>query len=119
MLAISHTFDRAQVTLIEPGSFKTEGQARLTVLDALPAYTGSPANVVRQELTALANAPAGNDPRNAVELFYHLASLPQPPLHFPIGKDAIEAVRNKAANLLAETEEYAPWTKALEATEES
>ncbi|EMD37827.1 hypothetical protein CERSUDRAFT_83583 [Gelatoporia subvermispora B] len=107
-----------KVTIIEPGIFITEGQSNMTVIEPLPVYSSSPASIVRQMLVDLQTKPAGSDPRKAVEAFYRLTSLPDPPLHFPIGKDAIEGIRRKAEGLIRDTNTYASWSEELEVTSE-
>ncbi|OCH92091.1 hypothetical protein OBBRIDRAFT_824919 [Obba rivulosa] len=88
----------------------------LGAVDSLPAYAKAPAAFVRSRISALAEMPSGADPRKAVEIFYRLADLPEPPLHFPIGKNAIELVRRKSVNLLKDTDAYASWSEGLEFT---
>ena len=56
--------------------------------------------------------PSG-DSRKGMEAVYKLASLEQPPLHFPLGKDSIEAVRTKTAALLEDTSKYESWSEAV------
>ncbi|EMD37837.1 hypothetical protein CERSUDRAFT_154754 [Gelatoporia subvermispora B] len=103
-----------KITIIEPGSFITEGQSKVVVVDPLPAYAQAPASLLRAVLSSLATDPSGADPLKAVDAFYRLASLAEPPLHFPIGKDAIEVVKRKIEGLLADTNAYASWSEGLE-----
>ncbi|EMD37838.1 hypothetical protein CERSUDRAFT_94830 [Gelatoporia subvermispora B] len=103
-----------KITIIEPGSFVTEGHSKVVVVDPLSAYAHAPASVVRAKILSLAKNPSGGDPLKAVDAFYRLASLAEPPLHFPIGKDAIELVRRKTEGLLADTNAFASWSQGLE-----
>ncbi|OCH95133.1 NAD(P)-binding protein [Obba rivulosa] len=102
-----------KVTIIEPGAFITEGQSKITHIDPLPAYAKAPAAFIRSSMSALTQKPSGADPLKAVKAFYRLANLPEPPLHFPIGEDAIEAVRRKTAGLLADTDAFTSWSEGL------
>ena len=54
------------------------------------------------------------DPRKAMETVYRLAGLEQPPLHFPLGKDAVEITRTKTSAVLAETDKYESWSEGLD-----
>ena len=54
------------------------------------------------------------DPRKGMEVVYKLAALDDPPLHFPLGKDAVGVVRAKTGALLADTEKYESWNEGLE-----
>ncbi|EMD37817.1 hypothetical protein CERSUDRAFT_154724 [Gelatoporia subvermispora B] len=106
-----------KITIVEPGSFATEGPPKAIVVDPHPAYAQAPAAVVRAWVSSrAANGPAGSDPLKAVHTFYRLANLVEPPLHFPIGKDAIEGLRKKTEGLLADTAAYASWSEGLESS---
>ena len=56
--------------------------------------------------------PSG-DSRKGMEAVYKLASLEEPPLHFPLGKDSIGAVREKTAALVQDTNKYESWSEAV------
>ena len=49
-----------------------------------------------------------------MEVVYKLAALEDPPLHFPLGKDAVGAVRAKTSALLSDAEKYESWSEGLE-----
>ncbi|OCH95098.1 NAD(P)-binding protein [Obba rivulosa] len=65
-----------KITLIEPGSFITEGQSKVVTIDPLTAYAKTPAALLRSSILALAENPSGADPRKAADAFYRLAKLP-------------------------------------------
>ena len=52
--------------------------------------------------------------RKCGQVFYKIASLSNPPLHFVVGKDAIGATRQKLAGLLEVVEKYESWSAGLE-----
>ena len=54
------------------------------------------------------------DAKRSAQLFYKLVSVPNPPLHFVVGKDAIEATKQKIAGLAAEIDMYETWSEGLE-----
>ncbi|KZT04686.1 NAD(P)-binding protein [Laetiporus sulphureus 93-53] len=76
-----------KITLLEPGFFKTNLRANAVEMEPHPAYTR------HRLLSATRLAASGEvfhrDPKNAVAAMYRLVSLPDPPLHFPLGEDAI------------------------------
>ena len=49
-----------------------------------------------------------------MEVVYKLANLQDPPLHFPLGSNAVGMAKSKAAALLADTEKYESWNEGLE-----
>lgn len=104
-----------QVTIIEPGGFVTPGPSRnLIVPPVHPAYTrpdlGS--NIVRGQI---ANAPnTSADPEKAVKKIYELAQLPDPPLRFLIGKDAIAISRQHSKSVWEDADKYESWSEGLE-----
>ena len=54
------------------------------------------------------------DARRSAEAFYKVACVPNPPLHFVVGKDAIEAARKKIAALAADIDAYEGLSEGLE-----
>lgn len=53
------------------------------------------------------------DASRAVAKIIELSRLPSPPLHFPLGKDAIAAVREKVKTLTEEIDAYESWSDDL------
>ena len=49
-----------------------------------------------------------------MEVVYKLATLEDLPLHFPLGKDAVGAVRAKTSALLSDAEKFESWSEGLE-----
>ena len=57
---------------------------------------------------------APGDARKGMEKVYNLASLEQPPLRLPLGKEAVAAARAKTSAFLADTVKYESWSEGLE-----
>ncbi|EED79184.1 predicted protein [Postia placenta Mad-698-R] len=97
-----------KITLVEPGAFRTNGVTNMGKFPPPPAYTNPklPTNVTRDVM----QVPYGAEPDKAAEKMYRLAELPEPPLHFPLGKDAISAVRQKLAAISADFDKYESWS---------
>lgn len=94
-----------QVTLIELGAFATEGVQKITWSTPHPAYSKPelPVHGMRNMWDQF--NPQG-DVKKAVEVFYTVAGLPEPPLHIAVGKDSIEMGKAKLGKVLAEFEKY-------------
>ena len=97
-----------KVIIVEPGSFDTNGFG-VTWAPAHPAYSNPALPATRMRNTFGQYKPGG-DARKGAEAFYNIALVEKPPLHFPIGKMAVQYTKQKANRLLAETEEYAAWS---------
>ena len=88
---------------------------RLTWPPEHPAYAANPSlPTTAQRHGRLDDFVVWKDTRRSVEAFYKVASLPSPPLHLLVGKDAIEATRKKIAILSEEINEYEAWSEGLE-----
>ncbi|KAH9938700.1 uncharacterized protein B0H18DRAFT_968391 [Fomitopsis serialis] len=103
-----------KVVLVEPGNFATPVLNNLVRTPPHPAYTKPtlPSAMVRDMIKG---GPIGAeaDTVKAVAIMYQIAQLPDPPLHFAVGKDAIQGVKVKAEKLLADTGRFASWSDAL------
>ena len=55
------------------------------------------------------------DTRRSVGVFYRFASLPDPPLHFVVGRDAIAAAREKTKEMKDTLDRFETWSVGLEA----
>lgn len=77
-----------------------------------PAYTKPtlPSVSIRNRL----HGAIGADVDKAVDRVYKLAVLPEPPLHFALGQDALATMKAKLAKTAAEFDEYASWSEGLE-----
>ena len=108
------TYSQFQVTIIEPGWFHRESADVDRWCLQHPAYTGEHLAGTRARKGTWGNDfTRYKDPRKGVEVFYKAASLPDPPLHFLVGKDAIEGVRKKMTDLAATIDQYESWSDGL------
>jgi hypothetical protein len=99
-----------QITIIEPGPFRTKAFDNAAYLPAHPAYTNEnlPVNLDRkQEGTIVAD---GN-PEKAAQQFLKLVALENPPLRFPIHRLVIATARTKAKNFLEAADTYESWSE--------
>ncbi|KAI0775613.1 NAD-P-binding protein [Trametes elegans] len=105
-----------KITLLEPGWFRSNAVGTASWSAPHPAYTNPdlPSNRIRAIWDSF--KPSG-DTRKAVEVFYKVAAIPEPPLHFVVGKDAIVAVRKKLAELQESLDQYESWSEDLDVTE--
>ena len=104
-----------QVTILEPGWIRSNMGPRLTWPSEHSAYAANPSlPSTAQRHGKLDDFVVWKDTRRSVEVFYKVASLPSPPLHLLVGKDAIEATRKKIAILSEEINEYEAWSEGLE-----
>lgn len=102
-----------QVTLLEFGTFSTKGRDNSVHLPAHPAYT-KPTLVTAQRRAWMSRpAPRRGDPEKGIQKVYELASLDHPPLHLPLGKDTIGAIRSEAASIAADVDKYESWSDDL------
>jgi len=97
------------VTAAAPGLFSTEFtstdsyQSSRQVLDAYKDTVGG----IRAYMGQLHGNQPG-DPAKLGAVIVRLANSSNPPLHLPIGKDAVANFRNKTAQMIKEVEEWEP-----------
>jgi len=104
-----------KITLIEPGWFQTEGISSNAVrLPLHPAYDKPDLLVAKVHKLLKNSIPGGGDPAKAAEVIYRIAELPDPPMHFPLGKDSVQGVRKKGQEMVAEADLYGAWSEGLE-----
>lgn len=96
-----------QITLLEPGSFQTEINM-LKWTPPHPAYlTSSLPSAMRADWAS--RVPPGNTSK-AVDAFYRVAEIPEPPLHFVLGTDAIPKIKSELAELGNDLASYESWS---------
>ena len=94
MTSVIRCVNNYQVSIIEPGAFYTPAVTKLTSFDYIhPAYTNPnlPGVIARTWINS--GTRVGADPVKAVDRIYQFSLQSKPPLHFPIGKDSIEAIK--------------------------
>ncbi|KAM5541135.1 hypothetical protein V8D89_005064 [Ganoderma adspersum] len=104
-----------KVTIIEPGWIRTVGASKGPLrMQEHPAYQNPDLPVAQIRRVGLENTVTWKDAKRSAEAFYKIASVPNPPLHFVVGKDAIEATRKKIAALAADIDTYEGLSEGLE-----
>ncbi|KAI0369428.1 NAD-P-binding protein [Pilatotrama ljubarskyi] len=101
-----------KVTLIELGWFRSQCVPNAQWSTPHPAYT-NPDLATNQLRAGWPESVAAGDTRKAVEVFFKIAGLPDPPLHFPVGKDALLAIRKKTAERIEVMDQYESWSEDL------
>ncbi|KAH9930129.1 NAD-P-binding protein [Fomitopsis serialis] len=104
-----------KITIIESGGFSTSGLRSIFRVDPHPAYTKptlTPA-IVRKYLASDTFPPGTPSAAGAVDVIYKIAALENPPLNFPLGKDAVGTAKKKTGELLANAEQFASWSEDL------
>lgn len=86
------------VTALAPGLFSTDflaGDSFHASANVLPAYDGT-VGQIRHAVNQLHGNQPG-DPKKLAEVVITLANTENPPVHLPVGKDAVAAFRTKMA----------------------
>ena len=79
-----------------------------------PAYTKDtlPTVVARKFITS-GDVMTNGDVEKAVAKIYELTQLETPPLHIPLGKDALAAFRTYSAAVTGDVNKYESWSDNL------
>jgi len=102
-----------KITLVEPGATNTTITETFTTTPAHPAYA-KPDSAVTQTRGAFQTMMAnGAKTEDAVEVLYRLSQFDQPPLRFPLGKDAVQVIRTQIAAITADVDKYESWSEKL------
>jgi NAD(P)-dependent dehydrogenase (short-subunit alcohol dehydrogenase family) len=105
------------VTAVAPGLFSTDflaGDSYATSKNVLDAYAASVG-----QMRAMAGQLHGNqpgDPEKLARVIIKLANTENPPVHLPVGKDAVAAFRNKMAKA---EKEVTAWEEVSSSTDHS
>jgi len=100
--------------LVEPGFFRTD----LLTDESTKwpeAFIADYADTTRETVAAWKkmNGKQGGDPAKLAKALVQLASQPKPPLRWPAGADAVEALQKKANDLLAQASENKDLSSSL------
>ncbi|KAH7884668.1 hypothetical protein F5I97DRAFT_2038995 [Phlebopus sp. FC_14] len=106
LAAIANLPWKGSITIVAPGTFRTDVLDKNNVEPLHPAYTAS----ARQRLYFAKNEIDG-DGRKAVAVMEKLTHLENPPLRFPIHKGSIAFSRLKAGRIQKEADEYEGWSE--------
>ncbi|KAH9940608.1 hypothetical protein B0H21DRAFT_754359 [Amylocystis lapponica] len=105
-----------KITIVEAGWFRTEimGERMVRTIPH-PAYCEPNSKTADFRKYLEANPLVRGDTSLGMQVIYRLAALPDPPLHFPLGMDSVEAVRRKTARLISITDQFSSWSEGTEA----
>lgn len=93
------------VTIVEPGGFRTDFAGSSTVLEeGRPEYDEVVGAAARRQREYDGRQPG--DPARAARAILKLASMPHPPLRLPLGSDAVAAIVQADRARLAELERW-------------
>jgi NAD(P)-dependent dehydrogenase (short-subunit alcohol dehydrogenase family) len=102
-------------TIVSPGYFRTDfldpSSARFGSGAPIPDYTGSAQ--ARRETYASINHAQDGDPTKLGRALVELAGTDKPPVHFPVGRDAVEVIVDHHTRVLGE---IAAWRGLSEST---
>jgi NAD(P)-dependent dehydrogenase (short-subunit alcohol dehydrogenase family) len=100
--------------LVEPGFFRTELLTEESTKYPEPSIEDY-AEKTRQTVTAWKgmNGLQGGDPAKLAKALIHLVSQDEPPLRWAAGTDAVQAVEQKAKDLLAQADAYRELSSSL------
>lgn len=96
-----------RVTIVEPGAFRTSWSSAAAIVRAqrsIEAYAPS-AGKLKQGLAALDGHQPG-DPHKAARAIIAAVDAANPPLHLPLGADAVRALRRQLAQRAAELDRW-------------
>jgi NAD(P)-dependent dehydrogenase (short-subunit alcohol dehydrogenase family) len=93
-----------KVTIVEPGAHRTAIRQNWIMADPLAAYTDS-IGVARESLPRGYGKEPG-DPELAARAIIAIGDSEHPPLHIPLGKDAVARLENKIATATRDLEAW-------------
>jgi NAD(P)-dependent dehydrogenase (short-subunit alcohol dehydrogenase family) len=100
-----------RVTAIEPGGFRTDWGSRSMRETAKPiAAYDETVGARREMIKAVADSLPG-DPRRVADAVLMVTELDDPPLHLLLGRDVLQAFRQKLADLSASIDQWESVTK--------
>jgi NAD(P)-dependent dehydrogenase (short-subunit alcohol dehydrogenase family) len=103
-----------KVTCVEPGPFRTDWAGR-SLQQRRPAITDYQNTVgARLEATANYSGKQPGDPVRAVEAIITAVEADNPPKHLVLGSIALEGIRNKLTETLAEVEAWAETSRGAD-----
>jgi len=104
-----------KVTIVEPGSFKTNDAHKGIQLPAPPAYVKStlPSNVIRSMFGDASKLPGANA-LDGVKLMHKITEEKILPVRFVMGKDATAMIRGHSEKVTADVKRYESWSSELD-----
>ncbi|KAK7690665.1 hypothetical protein QCA50_005764 [Cerrena zonata] len=102
-----------KISNLELGYFRTEIMKKLSTVYAHPAYTKPTLPTVAARTILLGDLPGGSAPAEGVQRIFDLSLLPDIPLHFALGKDAVGAIKAHVENLGRDATKFESWSEGL------
>ncbi|WP_326837729.1 oxidoreductase [Amycolatopsis rhabdoformis] len=93
-----------RVVVVEPGMFRTQFSTSLQWTPENPAYAAT-SGELRRMVKGVVGLEA-NDPAKGAAAIVEVLGSENPPLHFLLGEDAVEGLRNHHEGVLAEAREW-------------
>lgn len=93
-----------RIVIIEPGPHRTEVKAHWQMADAIDDYAPTIGRA-RQMLQQEQGREAG-DPERVTDALIAMANEPDPPLHLPLGRDALARLEARIARAQAESRQW-------------
>ena len=90
------------MTIVELGRFQTPGAVDPRAAYTHPSYAARPYSSL-----------GGSDPVKAAQRIWDLSLQPEPPLHFPIGKDAIAMIRAEVKGITENVDKHEAASEGL------
>ncbi|KZT04633.1 NAD(P)-binding protein [Laetiporus sulphureus 93-53] len=103
-----------KVSIFELGAFRTNAGKNMVRTAPHPAYIDPEKRLAIARAYLQVNPPMPSDTSKGTRAIYALAAMAEPPLHVPLGKDAVKVVKAKAETLAQCAEDCAPWSERLE-----
>jgi NAD(P)-dependent dehydrogenase (short-subunit alcohol dehydrogenase family) len=93
------------VTIVEPGAFRTDWAGRSLVWATEHSAYAETVGQMRERMKDWSGRQPG-DPDKAAQAIVDLTSMTNPPLRLPLGADAVDRIRRKLESQLAALTEY-------------
>ncbi|KAF8664852.1 hypothetical protein AX16_000693 [Volvariella volvacea WC 439] len=110
--SLLHSLATTQVTIIQPGPFRTNAVASSILPPPPPEYATNPALASARFRAWFKYENYDGDAKKAVEnVFYKLAKVEDPPLTIPVHRMVVEATRERARRMEEVAREYERWSE--------
>ncbi len=102
-----------QISIVEPGNFRTEALKVAPRFPVPEVYLG-PTSGFLKATAGLAELEKPDfktgDPKKGAQKIYKLSTLENPPLRLVLGQDALFSARTHLQEVVKEVEEYESWS---------
>ncbi|HEX3789618.1 MAG TPA: oxidoreductase [Pseudonocardiaceae bacterium] len=102
-----------KVTIVEPGSFRTDwAGSSMQIADIAEDYQSTLGMIVKYRQDRAGNEPG--DPAKAAQVLLKVADLAEPPLQLLLGKDAVSYARAELERQAAEVDKFAELSESTD-----